>query len=82
MELTITALCVGILGIGLVCAALAAVARSWWGDIKELRGRLARMDARCNDAWNTVSDYKYQLARNTDQLEDDGSHAGEKEADE
>ncbi len=70
MEVTIAALCVGILGIGLVCAALVAVARSWRVDIKELRGRLARMDARCNDAWNTVSEYKYQLARKTDQYEE------------
>lgn len=70
MELTITALCVGILGIGLVCAALVAVAMSWRVDIKELRGRLASMEASCNDAWNTVSEYKYQLARKTDKYEE------------
>lgn len=70
MELTITALCIGILGIGLVCAALAGMALNWWHDIKELRVRLARMDKHCSAAWDAAKEYKDQLYLKTYQYEE------------
>lgn len=70
MELIITALCVGILGIGLVCAALTGVALNWWHEIKELRFHLDRWDKHCSAAWDTAEEYKEQFYRKTVQYED------------